>query len=115
MEIYGGVPQEPELRNLLYNGLFEVELPRETTTVGFADGGAVVVTAKTEEELMNNANYALRGVDVWMQSKHLQLSPDKSEVVLLTHKRKLKCIQFDLNGILIKSKTTTKYLGVWID
>lgn len=119
VRLTGGVPQGsilgPTLWNLLYDDLFKINLPQETHLIGFADDVALIVSAKTEEALMENANTALRDVSNWMGTRHLYLAPEKSEAVLLTRKRKMRKIQFELNGTLIEPKATAKYLGVWLD
>ncbi|XP_074036343.1 uncharacterized protein [Leptinotarsa decemlineata] len=119
VRINSGVPQRsvlgPTLWNLLYDELFTIETPDGVNLVGFADDVALVVTAKKEKLLMNQANRALLRVSRWMKSKRLQLALQKTEAVLLTRKRKLKTIKFDVEGIIISPSKSIKYLGVWID
>lgn len=64
---------------------------------------------------MQRANTALQNVSNWMRSRNLELAPEKSEAALLTRKRKMADIQFELNGTYIKPKAAIKYLGVWLD
>lgn len=119
MEIKRGVPQGsilgPVLWNLLYDDLFRLNLPEEVTLIGFADDVAMVVVAKTEEKLMVRANSALGMVSAWMKGRHLELAPNKTEAVLLTRKRKIAPIEFELEGTCIRLSKVVKYLGVWLD
>lgn len=119
LKITGGVPQGsilgPTLWNIMYDDLFDIDLPQEVTPIGFADDVALVITAKTEGLLMQRANTALQRVSDWMRSRHLELAPEKSESALLTRKRKMADIRFELNGTFITPKPAIKYLGVWLD
>lgn len=119
IHVHRGVPQGsilgPKLWNILYDGLFKLDLPQGVALTGYADDVAITVTAKTEIELMTNGNAALEKVESWMAQRHLELAPHKSEAVLLTHKRNLRPIQFDLMGSIITPKQALKYLGVWLD
>lgn len=76
-----GVPQGsvlgPTLWNVLYDGVLELELPEGLRLIAFADDLAVLVTAKTEQELMSLANYALERVVGWMEEAGLKLAVQK--------------------------------------
>lgn len=119
VSINSGVPQGsvlgPTLWNTLYDDLLEMEMPEGVTLIGFADDVAMVASAKTEELLMTIVNTALLRVVNWMEVKKLQLAPQKTEAVLLTTKRKLSPIIFNIQGIEVRPKDAVKYLGVWLD
>lgn len=89
-----------------------IDMLNEITLIGFDDNVALIVTVKTEETPMHSASTELDDVSSLMRSKHLDLAPEKSEVVFLTPKRKMGVVQFD---IYIKPKAAIKYHGVWID
>lgn len=62
--------------------------------------------------LMIRGNGALRRVAQWMQSKKLQLAPEKTGAVLLTAKRKVAPISFTVQGSKVELSKAVKYLGV---
>lgn len=114
-----GVPQGsilgPTLWNTLYDGLLRLEQPEGVRIIGFADDIAVIATAMTEEELMLLANIAISRISYWIRNNKLRLAPDKTEAVLLTTRRKIQHIQFEVEGTSIHPSNAIKYLGVWID
>jgi hypothetical protein len=114
-----GVPQGsvlgPTLWNVLYDGVLELELPEGLRLIAFADDLAVLVTAKTEQELMSLANYALERVVGWMEETGLKLAVQKTEAVLLVGKRRPGNVKFQIGGEEILPVTSLKYLGVRMD
>jgi len=112
-----GVPQGsilgPILWNAQYDGVFGVQLPANTELIGYADDIAILATAKREEELKLKAEIAVRKVTRWMESKGLEVAPEKTEVVVLAGRRKLKNVTINIKGREVASREAVKYLGVW--
>lgn len=119
IETSSGVPQGsvmgPTLWNVLYNNLLELEQPEGVKLIGFADDIAMVVTARNEDLLMSTTNIAIVRIANWLHDNKLQLAPEKTEAVLLTTKRKISAIQFNVLGTELSPTTAIKYLGVWLD
>jgi hypothetical protein len=85
-----GVPQGsvlgPTLWNLFYDGVLRLPLPSGVKTLAFADDLAVLVTAHNANLAERLMNEALARVDDWMTVNGLEISPEKSECVVLTGK-----------------------------
>ena len=114
-----GVPQGsvlgPLLWNVYYDGVFGAEVPDGVTLVGYADDLAVVAVAKTGTQLKAKIDLTLVGVTEWLRGRHLELAPEKTEVVLLSGRRRLPDISVRVGDNEIVSRRCLKYLGVWFD
>ena len=119
MALTCGVPQGsvlgPLLWNVFYDAIFDVEMPDGVTLVGYADDLAVVAVDKSGENLRHKVNTALVAVTEWLGDRHLQLATEKTEVVLLSGRRRLRNITVRLKDTEIKSQRWLKYLGVIFD
>lgn len=117
--VSGGVPQGsvlgPTLWNVLYDDLLRLDLPEETKLIGFADDIIMMVTARNEDILMNVTNTGLARVSSWMSEHRLQLAPQKTEAVILTTRRKILPIHFNVQSTIVTPRPSVKYLGVWLD
>ncbi|KAL4154115.1 hypothetical protein QTP88_001948 [Uroleucon formosanum] len=114
-----GVPQGsvlgPTLWNVLYDDLLRVPLPEGVEYLAFADDVALVATAKDAYELEEKLTVAAERVSSWLESTGLKLAVHKSEVVVITRKRKNNDIKVTIKGTQIKSSRSIKYLGIQID
>ncbi|XP_052738128.1 uncharacterized protein LOC128198188 [Bicyclus anynana] len=119
IRVTSGVPQGsilgPTLWNILYDGVFKLDLGDEARLVGFADDLALVVAARTDQLLMKRTNRALDIINKWMIGKHLKLAPEKTEAIMLSGRKRHGPLTFNIDGVEIKPCDKLRYLGVWLD
>ena len=51
----------------------------------------------------------------WLRSSNLQLAGQKNEAILITSRKKIEYITFNIGGHNITSQLALRYLGVMID
>lgn len=120
MTLSSGVPQGsvlgPTLWNVLYDGILDCTAHEEgITTIAYADDLALIVTDKTEEGLQSKTNRGLLRIWEWLNDRGLAMAPEKSEAVLLTGRRRVSPLRFNIHGKEIVPKDAVMYLGVLID
>lgn len=92
-----------------------VEMPDGVTLIGYADDLALIAVGRSGTLLKHKINTALVDLTEWLTAKELWISPEKTEVILLSGRRKLKEIGVTVGKEEIYSKKSLKYLGVIFD
>lgn len=114
-----GVPQGsklgPSLWIISYDCVLRTEMPEGVVLIGYADDTAIVVSARSKEQLINNANTAILKLVAAINRKGLQIAPEKTELVILYGGLRLKDVEVVVENVTVKSQSTIKYLGVTID
>lgn len=105
----------PDLWNAMYDELLRLEMPDETSLIGYADDVAVVIAARDLEKAQVKLNRVMRHIMRWMTLHGLQLALNKTEVVVLTKKRIETIIHINVGNEEIQTRSAVKYLGILID
>ena len=104
VEVTSEVPQGSKIGSLLWNILYD--------PMGFADDLALVIVGKTEEEVKEKANASILVINSWMRRKKLVLAPPKTDIVVMSGRRKLRPVSVIVEGVVVEQKPRAKYLGV---
>ena len=114
-----GVPQGsvlgPLLWIIMYDGILKLQLPKGVTIIGFADDIGVTIVAQDIDEIEVLTNEAIFEIRSWLEEAGLTLAEHKTEVVLITKRRKQTSIKIRIGEHIIQSQPTLKYLGVMVD
>ena len=75
----------------------------------------LVITVRNLEEAQRKLDVAMRHILNWLREHSLQLTTQKSEIVLLTRKRIDTIAPVRIVDVTIETKKAVKYLGLWLD
>ena len=101
--------------NVLYDGLLRQPLPEGASIVAFADDVALIVVAKSIDDIQHLGDEAIEVVADWLSRHGLSLAAEKTEVVLIARTKKRKYATFTVEDKMIRTVDTIKYLKVTID
>lgn len=115
-----GTPQGGVLSPLLWiiimNSLLKRLSERGFRVNGYADDLNINCTGKYLSTLTERTQTALKIVESWCTEVGLKVNPNKSEIIIFTHKRKFDGYKNpSLFGHEIQRKLEVKYLGVILD
>ena len=105
----------PDLWNVSYDEILNLEMPDDTHLVALADDVAAVITARDTTEAQRKLNMVMMRVREWMGNHGLRLASEKTELLLLTKKHIRLEIGMRVCETTITSKRAVKYLGVHLD
>ena len=108
MNLTCGVPQGsvlgPLLWNIFYDGVLSLGMPEGITIIGYADDLALVAVGRDAKELTTRIDTAMIRLTDWLEEKKLSIAPEKTEVVLLSGRRKVQEIVIRAGENEIRSK-----------
>ncbi|KAL1446868.1 hypothetical protein WDU94_009856 [Cyamophila willieti] len=114
-----GAPQGsvkgPTLWNALYDGILELEVAEGVLLTAYADDLAVVIKARTAEELEEKASETLYLVSEWMNNHGLSLAPQKTEATLLIGRKRCRPLSISIDNVPVQIQGSVNYLGVILD
>jgi hypothetical protein len=73
----------------MYNNFIKVENPSNVTIVVYADDIALVVVAKKLADLIKDCNLMIAKIKSWLHEAGLELADHKTEVVLMSSRKKV--------------------------
>jgi len=115
--IQSGVPQGSILGPMLFL-LYINDLPSylNCKTFMYADDTALLITAKSCEELQHNANHILQSVKIWMNQNKMHLNIEKTTYSIFNRSNiSLENLNIKYDSTLISMNTDFKYLGIKFD
>lgn len=118
--VTAGVPQGsilgPTLWNVLYDGVFDVELTPGAEAVGFADDLVLMVPGRTPREASALATRSVNAVRRWMSEHQLSLALQKTEMVMVSSLRQgHPKVPVRIGGSVLRSQRHIRYLGVQLE
>ena len=117
--ITGGVTQGSVVGsliwNVLYDGLLRQSLSDGISMVAYADDVALVVVAKTIDEVQHLEDTVIEVVSGWLKRNKLSLVAEKIEALLIARTKKRKYAIFTVKIRKITTADTLKYFVVTLD
>ncbi|KAH8342698.1 hypothetical protein KR059_003696, partial [Drosophila kikkawai] len=114
MQITSGAAQGsilgPELWNISYDEIFHLDIPEDTTIVGYADDIVAVITARNTEYAQRKLTQVMIRVKRWLNSHDLKLADEKTELLLATRRRIPLEIDMRVGENVIRTQKVMKYL-----
>ena len=107
-----GSPVGPLVLNVMYDDFLRMDVPAETSIIGFADDALVMCAAHGVRILELRINDSLWRAKRWLDSRCLKMGPEKTEALLVTDWRSFKYSKIVLGEHEIEWKKSIKYLGV---
>ncbi|KAH8349028.1 hypothetical protein KR084_012541, partial [Drosophila pseudotakahashii] len=74
----------PELWNISYDEILRIEMPKDTTLVGYADDIVAVISARSPENVLRKLNQVMLRVKGWTDNNGFLLATEKTELLLVT-------------------------------
>jgi len=111
-----GSPWSPSLFTMYLNSVFQLDMDRRTSIQAFADDIFITATGNNDKETQAALQATINKVKNWSEQVKLRLNPKKCSAIKFTgRKQNNETLPVFLDGEQLKSNSTVKYLGVWLD
>lgn len=114
-----GVPQGsilgPTLWNVFYDQVLREDYGPGCSLIGYADDLALVTSAPSKSMLIERMTAAAYTIKNKLDEMGIELATNKTEMVILAGRQKMKEVEFSWCNTNIKSTRAVKYMGVWLD
>lgn len=117
--VFRGCPQGsksgPGFWKILYDTIFETDLPEGCEIIAYADDTMLLAKSATYKGLRNSVNSALQTLREWSLETKLEFNAEKTEAIFFGKTPRQQNPVFKLGAKSIYCSETIKYLGVVID
>jgi hypothetical protein len=107
----------PGLWNIFYNSLLNLKYSQNTEVLAFADDIIILTKGSNTKEAEMYCNQDVKIVTNWAKDNKIRFNENKSEVLLISRKRKRRDEQINifLNTRRLELVEELKYLGIYLD
>lgn len=105
----------PDLWNVSYDGILNIDMPDDCYLVGYADDIAAVISARDTDMARRKLTQVMIRTQTWLDSHGLSLAAEKTELILLTRKHITLEVDMQVHSETIRTTKVLKYLGIRID
>lgn len=114
-EVKAGIPQGSVLGPVLYT-LFTADMPvtNNVTVATYADDTAIVASSLCPAEASTLVQNEVNHIEKWLSKWNIKVNSSKSSHITFTL-RKGDCPPITINGGVIPTQNTVKYLGMTLD
>lgn len=105
----------PDLWNISYDDILNIEMPQDTFLVGYADDIAAVIKARDTEEAKRKLRQVVIRTRSWLDTRGLQLAMHKTEILILTRRHIPVEMEISLGDLTLTTMKYVKYLGIRLD
>jgi retron-type reverse transcriptase len=115
-----GTPQGGVLSPLIWNLAMDILLAKlenhRVLSTGFADDLSLIQDGDDQQTILSMLQPAINEATQWGVQNGLTFSPQKTQIVIFTRKRKVdKSKQLKVDGIAVEYIDSAKYLGITLD
>lgn len=105
----------PLLWNITFDSLLNRRFPNGITKIAFADDVAFLIEGDTRRQVEEKGNMTMNILSDWANKSKMQISSQKSKLVILKGNMKARPPVIKYNNVRIVKVESAAYLGIEID